>query len=725
VIKLIRELRQRKVFRGAGYYLIGAWGALQVGDVVVEPAGLPAWSMTALLYLLILGFPIAMVLSWRYDIGEHGIVRTGTISADDAPPKPLGIVDVLLLAILIGIGGFAVYQLLPMARQSEQQAVSTMPSDLQSLSPNSIAVLPFADISQSRDQEFLGEGISDTVMHVLSQIAGLEVTARTSSFAFKGRNLAVSEIARALSVAHILEGSVQKAANQVRIIARLIDARRGTEVWSGYYDREIDSIFAIQDEIAREVATALTTEVLKSGESTVIDERYRPSLDAYEKFILGKKEMESRSASGALAAIPLFEEAVALDPDYALAHVYLAMAVAQTGSVNNRSESLEKAGALVARALDLDPLLAEAHAAKADLLRAEKRPAEAEAAVKRALELRPSFASAYATYSILKYMEGNLDEALRLIRKAIELDPQEDRYRTQLAQALWSVSRSEEAIAITKEAIRRNPDVPTNYIQLGRWTTQMGDIGQGSYWERQGALADPVSGNLEMSECMILVQLWARDKARSCLESHLKEHPDDTEARQYLAIVTDDLELGLSNMREAVEQNPTFWYRRYQLSDWLVEAGEWQETIDILQPVAPQLFSDEPRVDDFSTWAVRNLAQAYQGLGNDERATTLLTAGLDYLERRRKLQGSGFISGIEDVQYLILLGRTQEAMARLKEVVDAGWRFYSFGLNTGFFDRVRDNPRFQEIVATIRTDMKEQLAWYDEHKDDPIAQHGI
>ncbi|MDP5052296.1 MAG: hypothetical protein NWP69_00785, partial [Congregibacter sp.] len=402
-MRLISELRQRRVFRGAGYYLLAAWGVLQVGDVVVEPAGLPPWSMTALLYLLVLGFPIAMILSWRYDIGEHGIVRTQIDGGDDAAPDPLRAIDYLLMVLLLGLGGGALYQLLPMAQQVDESRTASLGSGLQALPSNTIAVLPFADISQSQDQGFLGDGISDTVMHVLSQIAELKVTARTSSFAFKNQNISVGDIALALSVAHVLEGSIQKAGDKVRIIARLIDARVGTEVWSGYYDRAIDSIFAIQDEIAREVATALVTEVLKTGESQILDNQYRPPLDAYEKFILGREQLSLRSGPGFQAAQQLFREATELDPDYPLAHVYLGMATLMASPPQNRAAALEEAGVAIAKALDLDPQLAEAHGANAQLLLAMKRFDEAETSIQRALELKPSYADAYASYSTLFY----------------------------------------------------------------------------------------------------------------------------------------------------------------------------------------------------------------------------------------------------------------------------------------------------------------------------------
>ena len=724
MIKLVRELRQRRVFRGAGYYLLIAWIVLQVGDVIVEPAGLPAWSMTALLYLLMLGFPLAMVLSWRYDIGEHGIVRTQSGDLEDTPPEPLRAIDYLVILSLVAVSGAALWGLLPIAQQAEEAQEASVSS--RELSPNSIAVLPFADISQAQDQGFLGDGISDTVMHVLSQIADLTVTARTSSFAFKGKSLSIPEIAAALSVAHVLEGSVQKAGDQVRIIARLIDARSGTEVWSGYYDRAIDSVFAIQDEIAREVATALTTKVLKSGDVDVIEQGYRPNLDAYEKFILAKQELALRTTPASARAESLFREATELDPDYALAYAYLAEATMIAAPWDDRADALAKASALAAKALDLDPLLPEAHGTSASVLVSQKRLPEAEAAIQRALELRPSYADAYATYSWFYRLQGQVDESLAQLRKAIELDPQENRYKTDFASALWSVSRAEEAMATVKEAIQRNPKVPSNYALLGRWYMQLGEIGRGAYWQERSVIVDGGEAESGWPHCLNLVQLWANQRALECAQDYLRRYPGDVEATQYVAILTDDVELGLKTLGEAVASNPGFWYRRYQLADWQVKAEQWQDVLDTLEPSAKGLFASDPDVTDQSIWAAVTVAQAYFGLGKEDKAIALSEAGRRYIEQRRKLQGAGYVAGAEDVQFLVLLGRHDEALDRLERTVASGWRFYSFGLQfLELYDPLQDHPRFKAVMSDVREDLAVQLAWYDENRDMPPETIGL
>ncbi|MDP5052295.1 MAG: hypothetical protein NWP69_00780, partial [Congregibacter sp.] len=336
-------------------------------------------------------------------------------------------------------------------------------------------------------------------------------------------------------------------------------------------------------------------------------------------------------------------------------------------------------------------------------------------------ELKPSYADAYASYSTLFYLKGNVDEALTQMRKAIELDPQENRYQTQLAQALWSVSRSEEAIATVKGAIERNPKVPSNYSMLGRWYMQLGDIGKGAYWENQAGLLDGADSRpANWGRCLNLVQFWATERALECVNNFLRKYPQDTEATNYLALLTGDVELGVEGLRKSVAENPRFWYRRFQLADWLVQAKEYAEVIEVLQPVAPDLFAPQIKVSDFTIWAAINAGRAYQGLGETEKAQTLLEAGLDFIDRRRKLQGSGYIAGVEDVQILLLLDRPDEALDRLGSAVASGWRFYSYILTQSIFDPVRDDARFQSAYATVEKSLSKQLAWYDENRDMPM-----
>jgi TolB-like protein/cytochrome c-type biogenesis protein CcmH/NrfG len=725
---LIQRLRERRVFRSAGYYVLGAWGLLQVGDVIIEPAGLPEWSMTALLYLLVLGFPLAIFLGWRYDITDHGIVRTAPNVDGEVDPETLRLraVDYLVVVALLAVLGFAAYQMMPIAQQAEEIAQAGGGTAAEApLREGSIAVLPFADLSQGGGQGFLGDGISDTVMHVLAQVEDLEVTARTSSFAFKNQQLDIREIGEALGVAHVLEGSVQRAGEEVRIIARLINVGSGAEVWSGYYDRAMDSIFAIQDEIAQEVTTALMVKVL-GGDDVAVEPAYQPNLEAFEALILGRAALDRGGLGNAREAYDYFEKATQLDPNYALAYVMLANATTQVAPALglSRVELVQRASGLISKALDLDPLLPEAHLGRARGGLAMKDFEQAEASARRALELRPSEAAAYDVLADIYFTQSRFDDMLSAARKAVELDPEEYGYQLGLARALWGGGRAEAAVVKLRALIRAEPERPDAYALVARYLRQSGRSGEAQYWTGRALALDPDNPQRRLAFCSGLVQLWDFDEGQACLDRYLEDFPGDPEATSYLASMRDDTELGLANARAEVERNPNFWYRKMQLADWLVEVEAYEEAIELFRGALPGLYASPPQVNDMSIWAAQNVVRALQGIGRDDQADALIDAALSHLEMQRKLQSSHLTTGIDDVFFLSLRGEIGEAVRRLTEAIDRDYQFFSFGLTQ--IDRAHPelaaDPGFQAQVQRLDEIMAQERAWYYENRDRDLLQ---
>lgn len=726
MVSIIRRMRERRVFRGAAYYIVAAWAILQVGDVVVEPAGLPPWSMTALLYLLVLGFPLAIFLSWRYDITEHGIVRTVASSDEGLDPALLRLraADYLILLMLLGILGFAAYRSLVMARQAgelvaDAEAPAVPPAVAAPL--ESIAVLPFADMSPGEERAFLGDGISDTVTHVLSQVDGIQVIARTSSFAFKGRNLPVQEIAAVLGVAHVLEGSVQRAGDQLRIIARLINAGTGAEVWSGYYDRTMEAVFAIQDEIAQEVATALRVKVLGEG-AVEVESGYQPDFAAFEAFIRGREALDRGDFESLVEARELFQRAVDIDPDYALAYVMLSKAtvVSSTPAAGvSRRELVEQAAAINRKALDIDPLLPDAHVGQAMYLLNVKDFPGAERSARRAMELSPSHAPAFDALQALYWTQGRYEEALDAARRAAELDPEDDGYQLTLANSLWAVGRSEASVGTIRKVLKRNRRSLQAMGMLARFLRQLGHSGEALYWEDRALALDSSNPARQFTHCLGLLQLWDREGALTCFKGHLAKYPDDAEAKHYRAVLTGDAEAGLANARQQVEANPNFWYRKMQLADWLVITGANEEVLAVVEQAFPELLGEPPQVRDMTVWIARNLVAALLALGEDERARAVARAGLEHLDMQRKLQGSALASGIDDVYFLAYLGEIDEAIDHLREAIDRDWQFYSFGLL--FPDHLPgvlvDDPRFGEQVQRLAEIMADERAWYEANRN--------
>lgn len=720
MLRIIRELRRRHLFRSTGFYLVGAWVLLQVADVVVEPAGLPSWTMTALLYLIIAGFPLALYIGWRYDITEHGIVRTSPASDSEIEQTDLSLQtnDYLILGALLVITGVVIFQLLPSIKMDaveQQQTEIIQPETL----PNSIAVLPFADISQDKNQEYLGDGISDTVMHVLSRVNGLTVTARTSSFAFKGQNLNISEIGEILRVANILEGSVQKEENEVRIIARLIEVNGGTELWSGYFDRELSGIFEIQDEIAREVVAALKIAVLDKDKGK-LENRYQPKLESYEQLILGRADRDKGTVAGMKAAREHFEEAVKLDPEFAEPYIDLAWTYLNPG-LNpgmGQAESAELRRPLIEQALDLDPMLPRAHSALGYVLRAEGKEKESTESFARAIELDPNNAEAYAGLGSNAFRAADFEKSLSYHQKAAELDPQENQYQIYLANAYWSVAQSEKALAIIREQIRRHPENPGNYGMMSRWLIQMGRAGEAMIYDQAHFRMDTENPMAWKSVCETYLQLWDKEAYINCMKEFIKAFPQDVDAQQKLAGYMGDYEKAIQLGKQMIEQSPNWRYRKAQLIFWLSYAHRWNEVINTAKQIHPDLFNPEPTITAWNIWPATHLAQALIETGQTEQGYAIAATGLDFIQRQRKLQGAAYIVGIEDAHFYALLGERELMLTALNYAIDRDWMFYSFSIiDFPIFLHFMDDPEFQRAQERQSIKMAEQRAWFEKNKD--------
>ena len=251
------ELKRRNVVRVGIAYVVFAWVVMQVIDVVVEPLRLPDWTATLVLVILMIGMPLALFLSWAYEITPDGVKKTHEVDKDASITPSTGRkLDRMIMGVMAVAIALLVYDRMG-APGSGPETKTALDPGAGTVAAASIAVLPFADLSPGKDQDYFSDGISEELLNALAQIPNLRVAARTSSFQFKGRNLDVAEVGRQLNVAHVLEGSVRRSGTKLRITAQLIDAQTGFHIWSSTYDRELDDIFAIQDEISRAIVEAL------------------------------------------------------------------------------------------------------------------------------------------------------------------------------------------------------------------------------------------------------------------------------------------------------------------------------------------------------------------------------------------------------------------------------------------------------------------------------------
>ena len=327
-MSLIIELKRRNVFRVAAAYLVVGWLLTEVLTTILPTLGAPDWTSRAVILIFAFGFIPAVILSWVYELTPEGIKREHEVDRDESITRSTGkkLDYVTIAAVIVGIIFVATFS----ARQAEDGSVAGDRTGVAAASVNSasVAVLPFVNMSNDEDNEYFSDGLTETLLHMLAQVPDLKVAARTSSFAFKDRQQTIQEIARSLQVAHILEGSVQRSGDRVRITAQLVRAEDGFHVWSENYDRTLDDIFGIQDEIAEKVGGALTASLLGSPADSAIKGIDTESPDAFDLYLQALNERDSYSYGGLSAAEDLLKGALTIDSEFvdaktALAYNYL------------------------------------------------------------------------------------------------------------------------------------------------------------------------------------------------------------------------------------------------------------------------------------------------------------------------------------------------------------------------------------------------------------------
>jgi serine/threonine-protein kinase len=457
---LVSELRRRNVFRMAVLYVVAAWLIMQVAEVLIALAKLPDWIGPTTLMLLAIGFPIAVIVSWFYEITPEGISLEKDVEPGESITHVTGRrLDFLVISLLCAAVILFAYDKWWMPAPTEQ----------------SIAVLAFENMSGDPEQEYFSDGISEELLNLLAQIPELTVISRTSAFSFKGKVVSVPEIARQLNVAHVLEGSVRKMGNRVRITAQLIEARSDSHLWSESYDRELDDIFAVQGEIAAAISDALRVKLLLGAGAAVQPNVIKTAnIDAYDAYMKGRYHFNRVGEAAFRMAIRHYEEAISLDSTFALAYAALAEVCLMPPIRESEIRSLQDCERAALEAVELDDQLAEAHAALGAMRATQWDWAGSEVEFKRAIDLNPNSVMARRWYSELLRITMRLDEARREIRRAEELDPLNLFVKTMVSWPLFNQHRYEEALAQLDEVLQMDPEFGLALYNNGLIYTMMG-----------------------------------------------------------------------------------------------------------------------------------------------------------------------------------------------------------------------------------------------------------
>jgi len=484
-MNFIEELKRRNVFKVAAAYIIVGWLIMQAGEVLSPALHLPEWVNSMLAFFLLLGFPLAMFFAWAFEMTPDGIKKEKDVDRSKSITTVTGkklnhtITIVLVLALALfaydkfvldpGRDAAEIASAVQVAQEQAAPAVATEEID------NSIAVLPFVNMSSDQEQEYFSDGLSEELLNLLAKIPDLHVAARTSSFSFKGQNLEIPEIASRLKVAHVLEGSVRKSGNQIRITAQLIQADNGYHLWSETYDRELDNIFQIQDEIALAVVDALKITLL--GEAPKVRET---DPRAYQLYLEGQHFRRQVSGDSLARAIALFKQALDIDPDYVPAWAELGYTYLWAAGTDDRvsiEEGNKMADQAIEMAISIDPNHAFSFFVRgSSRIHNKFKFKDGVEDFQRASSLEPANAFLIGSTGTGARVTGLFDLAIERYQESLALDPVVPEFLNWLGLTYLATGRFDEAQAAYLKALAISPQFAGMHYRIGRALLAKGDF---------------------------------------------------------------------------------------------------------------------------------------------------------------------------------------------------------------------------------------------------------
>jgi len=482
--KFFAELKRRNVYKVAVAYAVVAWLTIQAASIFLPAFNAPQWAMQIVILILVVGFPIALVFSWAFEITPEGIVRESEVTANASITHHTGRKIVALTIVLAVIAtGLLIFQFVrPRTwpeRQSNGSTITPRQSEAATAAPSkSIAVLPFDNLSGDPQNAYFSEGVQDEILTRLAKIAELKVISRTSTQRFKSAPNDLRQIAQQLGVANILEGSVQKANDQVRVNVQLINALTDAHLWADTYDRKLTDIFAVETEIAKTVADVLQAK-LTGSEQHVIAARPTANAEAHQLYLKGRFFWNKRTGSDLKKSIDYFKQAIAADPNYALAYAGVADGYVWLPgyTAGTPRDCYPKAKAAAKKALELDDTLAEARTSLAIAIWLYDFDfSQAIREFQRAIEVNPNYAIAHQQFgnNTLSAL-CRFDDAIVEGKRAVELDPLSLVINTDLGTDYYYARRYDEAIAQLRKTLEMDPGFYIAHLVLGQMLDAKGD----------------------------------------------------------------------------------------------------------------------------------------------------------------------------------------------------------------------------------------------------------
>jgi TolB-like protein/Flp pilus assembly protein TadD len=702
-----------------GLYIVGAWAVIQVAEVSFEAWGVPDSALRFLFIAAIACFPVALVFSWFYDITTKGIARTEKAGAGEAVDLSLKFKDYLLLAALLSVGGMILFDSIS---RVQNEVGSRPPTSHQGIVlENSMAVLPFTNLDMNVETGYFSDGITEEILNQLSGLKTLHVMASNSSFAFRDSQESPGEILQKLGVRFLLQGSIRREQDHVRITARLID-ERGFQVWSEQFDRQLEGIFAIQTEIANTVAGKIINEIVPL--SQLPEGRTTENMEAYDQYLIGRSFLDKRPPGWREQAEQAFRDAIAHDPEFSPPYAALAKAITVS---TNPGPHWNEARSLAEMSLELDDALSEGHAALALVLMAEGNLDSATISARKAIDLNPSLGFAYNILAFALERMGREQEGHEARLKGLTVDPLNPPLVANVAETEMASGNYERAEQLLKRLLYL-PEPPqlvygsliTLYDSLGRfedaldmakqtkrvfaargehccidliaWTYgHLGMTEAADYWMNQ-ALED---GQLSMSTMDLTYNLLTTRDPNSELGRKMLEFVSQPGIEEGLA-GWPIAQLGLANIftgnHETGARQLEYGIRLYQSQ---VTGNELREGIDVAD-----ISGSEADV----VMVMQTLAYSYRQLGRLEEADAILKALSAAFDLRANPLHHA-LSGDPDTAL--------ETMRTMQEKGSAEYfgpgKYYEI-IHSPMWAETIGHPGFPELLEEIKTDVDRQRA---------------
>ena len=731
ISKLYKELRRRNVFRVTTVYLIASWILIQIAETTFPALNLPDWTVTFVVVLLAMGFPIAVIFAWAFELTPDGLKKTTQVNpAESVTPATGQRINYMIIASL----AIAVFVLAFTHNGSNSNDNEAAPSA--GHAKQSIAVLPFVNMSDDNQNEFFSDGLSEELLNVLAQVEGLQVAGRTSSFHFKGDNTDLRTIGKELGVEHLLEGSVRKSGDQIRVTAQLVKASDGFHLWSDTYDYQMDDIFQIQDEISLAVVDALKVTLL-GEERERITKRTTTNIEAHNLYLRGRQYLHLRTQESIEQAMTLFEQAVRMDPEYALAYSGLSDAInilSNNHGVITNEEALERSRPLIERALALDDSLAESWASLGLIEIHDDHPNAAVEALERSMEINPSYTQAHLWYAsaVSSPPFDKPEESVAVLEKVLTMDPLSRVARNNIAANLAQMGKFEEAETQWRAAIALDPDYDTTYIALySLYSNSYYRHDEALTWLERAYEAAPDDTGNAANFVSLYFELDMDDEAEKWA-THVQDtapnHPISQLIPSFVALHRQDVARALAETERLIDS--PIWSADFVKAtriQALVLANQYDEGLALAREYFPAIFEPGFNLTSFNDLQrVRQIVFLLIATGDPESAAPLL----DNWRRFAIKQMPAEASRESELAAIALTEQDYDQfIERLTHAVDLGWRqTIGAGWTLDEAPLTRDyvgRPEFDVLVERIATDIAAQRARVEKHLRDKASADAI